>query len=51
MTGTTFSYTLEQVERRSSASAKSLLDADADLTLFVRDARLLEYIILRCAAR
>ena len=51
MTGTTFSYTLEQVERRSSAETEILMDSGAELTLFVRDARLLEYIILRCAAR
>lgn len=48
MTGCVFSYEVSWVERSSSAQAEVLLDGAADLTLFVRDAQLLEYIILRC---
>lgn len=51
MTGCTFSYMVESVERSDSAEAKILLDSKADLTLFVRDAQLLEYIMLRCVAK
>lgn len=51
MTGTTFSYVVELVERSSSAQAEILNDEEADLTLFVRDAQLLEYILLRCVMK
>ena len=51
MTGGTFSYVVERVDRSSSAQAEVLADAGSDLTLFVRDAQLLEYIILRCVVK
>lgn len=51
MTGSTFSYAVDRVERSSSAQAEVLMDGGADLTLFVRDAQLLEYIILRCVVK
>ena len=51
MTGRVFSYVVERVERSSAASAQRLADGQWDLTLFVRDAQLLEYIILRCEER
>jgi len=51
MTGGEFTYAVERVERSRSAQAEVLMDDTADLTLFVRDAYLLEYIILRCAAK
>lgn len=50
MTGCRFAYVVERVERSASAEAEILLAGDTDLTLFVRDARLGEYILLRCAA-
>ena len=51
MTGAEFSYAVERVERSDSAEAEKLMDSAADLTLFVRDAYLLEYIILRCVEK
>lgn len=51
MTGTTFSYVVDRVERSTSADAEILIDDKADLTLFVRDAQVLEYIILRCTMK
>lgn len=48
MAGRTFTYTVERVERSDTADAEVLMKDSADLTLFVRDARLLQYIILRC---
>lgn len=51
MTGSTFSYTVSRVERSDSADAQVLLNEDTDLTLFVRDAQSLEYIIVRCAIK
>ena len=51
MTGSTFSYVVERVERSSTAQAEVFMDEDSDLTLFVRDAQLLEYIILRCVMK
>lgn len=51
MTGSTFSYALNRVERSDSAQAEILMDDTADLTLFVRDAQGLEYIILRCIGK
>lgn len=50
MTGSAFSYVVDRVDRAGNAQAEVLLDDEADLTLFVRDAQLLEYIILRCVA-
>jgi len=51
MTGSTFSYEVARVDRSGSAPAEILLDGDADLTLFVRDAQALEYLILRCVEK
>jgi len=51
MTGGVFSYVVERVDRSDSAQAEILADAAWDLTLFVRDAQLLEYIILRCVVK
>lgn len=51
MTGTVFSYEVERVERSQTAEANVLLSDKSDLTLFVRDAQLLEYIILRCVMK
>lgn len=51
MTGREFSYVVERVERSGSAQEEVLIDDGADLTLFVRDAQLLEYIILRCVTK
>lgn len=51
MTGSTFSYVVDRVERSTSADAEILIDDEADLTLFVRDAQVLEYIILRCTMK
>lgn len=51
MTGSEFTYVVTRVERSKTAQAEVLMAGEADLTLFVRDAQLLEYIILRCEAR
>ncbi|MBR5470898.1 MAG: hypothetical protein IKU81_02115 [Oscillibacter sp.] len=51
MTGSTFSYVVERVEHSDSAQAEVLMDNEADLTLFARDARMLDYIILRCVEK
>lgn len=51
MTGCKFSYVVECVERSTSADSEVLIDDNADLTLFVRDVQLLEYIILRCVMK
>lgn len=51
MTGGIFSYVVERVDRSDTAQAEVLLDDSADLTVFVRDAQLLEYIMLRCIAK
>lgn len=48
MTGSIFSYTVDRIERSSSAGTEVLISEDADLTLFVRDAQSLDYILLRC---
>lgn len=50
MTGCTFTYTVQWVDRLKNAETADLTGGDGDLTLFVRDSQLLEYIILRCAA-
>lgn len=51
MTGSEFSYVVNRVDHSTSAQAEVLMDGEADLTLFVRDAGLLEYIILRCVVK
>lgn len=51
MTGNVFSYVVTQVERFDSAQADILIDDTSDLTLFVRDAQVLEYILLRCTMK
>ena len=51
MTGCTFSYVVERVDRSSTAQPDDLMNEESDLTLFVRDAQLLEYIILRCVMK
>lgn len=51
MTGSTFSYTVNRIDRSNSAEAEVLINSEADLTLFVRDAQGLEYILLRCVAK
>ena len=48
MTGTQFSYRVSDIFRSGSAQADVLLDDSSDLTLFARNARSLEYIIVRC---
>lgn len=48
MTGAQFSYTVERIERKKSAEAEVLEDAQSNLTLFVRDEYSMEYIIVRC---
>ena len=48
MTGEVFSYVVAKVERSKSAQADVLMDPDADLTLFARDAYSLEYLLVRC---
>lgn len=49
MTGAEFYYTVVRIDRAKSAEADILINEDADLTLFVRDAYSLDYIIVRCA--
>ncbi len=51
MTGCTFTYEVARVDRSKSAEAEVLMNDEADLSLFVRDAQLLEYIILRCVMK
>ena len=51
MTGSVFRYMVSRVERSKSAQAEVLLDDAADLSLFVRDAYNLEYIIVRCMTK
>ena len=51
MTGSTFSYVVNWIDRSQSAEATALLDDAADLSLFVRDAQGLDYIILRCVVK
>lgn len=49
MNGAEFSYTVSRIDRAKSAEADVLIDEMFDLTLFVRDAFSLEYIIVRCS--
>ena len=51
MAGYEYAFVVHSVERSSSAEAEILHDEEADLTIFVRDAQLLEYIILRCVVK
>jgi len=48
MTGGEFTYVVTRIGRSKSAQAEILLDNEADLTLFVRDAYNFNYIIVRC---
>lgn len=48
MTGTQFSYMVDDIRRTTSAQADILLDGESHLTLFARQARSLEYVIVRC---
>ena len=50
MTGTQFSYVVENIHRSKSAQADVLLDESAALTLFARETNSLDYIIVRCIA-
>lgn len=50
MTGAVFAYRVSRVDRSDSADA-GVLAGRADLTLFVRDAQLLQYILLRCEGK
>ena len=51
MTGSVFRYVVSSVERSKTAHSDVLVDESAALTLFVRDAYNLEYIIVRCAVK
>ena len=51
MTGAVFTYAITEIEWRNSADAEVLLDSDAHLTLFVRNAYGTDYILLRCMMR
>lgn len=51
MTGAVFSLRVERVERSDSAEGEKLAQSDARLTLFARDSRSMEYIILRCGMK
>lgn len=48
MTGRVFSYTVSRIDRAKSATAEKLTGGAYELTLFVRDAYGLDYILLRC---
>ena len=51
MTGSVFTYTVSNIQRSRSAAAEVLLNEASDLTLFVRDAYNLEYILVRCVTK
>ena len=51
MTGLVFHYVIDRIDRSASASEEILTAGNADLTLFVRNAYGLDYILLRCAAK
>lgn len=51
MTGAEFSYAVDRIDRSSSAQAQVLMNSPAHLTLFVRDAYNLNYIIVRCVSQ
>lgn len=48
MTGAEFAYVIQRIDRSSSVSEAVLTADDAQLTLFVRNAYGLDYILLRC---
>lgn len=48
MTGAEFTYRVDRVDRSATAEAEVLLCGDGELTLFVRDAYGLEYVLVRC---
>lgn len=48
MNGAEFSYRVDRVDRAQRAEAGILVPEEAGLTLFVRDAYSLEYLIVRC---
>ena len=48
MTGVQFRYTVSRIDRSRHADADILLKDEWDLTLFVRDAISLDYILIRC---
>lgn len=48
MTGSTFSYTVSQVDRSDSAEVQWLTDSQHHLTLFCRDLYSMEYVAVRC---
>ena len=50
MTGRGFDYVIQRVDRTSTPSETVLTARNADLTLFVRDAYSMDYILLRCVA-
>lgn len=50
MTGLAFHYVIDRIDRSTSASEEILTAGTADLTLFVRNAYNLDYILLRCVA-
>ena len=47
MTGAQFNYEVKDIKRKKSAEIDFLTDETADLTLFVRDSKSLEYIIVK----
>ena len=51
MTGAEFTYGVSEIRRSKSADREVLMDDEADLTLFVRDAYELNYILVRCTAK
>lgn len=51
MSGNEFSYDVIRIERSSSASFDRLKDESSDLTLYVRDSRFLEYILIHCEGK
>lgn len=48
MTGARFSYEVTDILRKTSAEAETLTSVDADLTLFVREAYSMDYIVVCC---
>lgn len=49
MTGVQFHYTVSRISRSKHADSETLITPDWDLTLFVRDATSLDYILVRCS--
>lgn len=48
MAGSRFAYEVARIDRRKDADAATLQDEAWDLTLFMRDAATMDYIIVRC---